>query len=328
MIQLDHVQKTVDQRTLLDIDTLHVGAGEVAGIIGPVGSGKSLLFSLLIGQVPPTSGTVRIAGLDPVRNRDKLTAQIGVVLTENGLYERMSARANLLFHCRLRGLPPVRADEVLDEVGLVDHAGVNAAQLAPSLARRLAIGRALLHRPPVLLMLHPLRGCDSASRALIGRLIQSLAEKETAILMLTDEAADIAASCDTLYTLDQGHLIQNESSDQPARLPFKVPARQEGQVILVNPVDILYASAEEGQTCLHTLQGPIISHLTLNELEKRLAHNGFFRAHRGFLVNLQRAKAITPFTRDSFILVLDDEKNTEIPLSKTAARELRELLGY
>ncbi len=99
-------------------------------------------------------------------------------------------------------------------------------------------------------------------------------------------------------------------------------------MILVNPADIPLVSADEEQTRLHTTQGNIASQLTMAEMERRLARNGFFRAHRGYLVNLQRVKAVIPYTRDSYTLILDDEPNTEIPLSKTAARDLRELLGY
>jgi ABC-2 type transport system ATP-binding protein len=70
------------------------------------------------------------------------------------------------------------------------------------------------------------------------------------------------------------------------------------------------------------------THFTLNELEERLLRSGFFRAHRSYLVNLQHVKEVIPYTRNSFSLRLDDEAGTEIPLSKSAAGELRELLGY
>ncbi|RPI57981.1 MAG: LytTR family transcriptional regulator [Chloroflexi bacterium] len=111
-------------------------------------------------------------------------------------------------------------------------------------------------------------------------------------------------------------------------LPFKIPARQEGEIHLINPAQVLYASAEGGRTWLHTAEGPIATHLTLSELEARLVHHGFFRAHRGYLVNLQRVKMVVPYTRDSFSLVLDDADNSEVPLSKAAARDLRDFIGY
>ena len=98
--------------------------------------------------------------------------------------------------------------------------------------------------------------------------------------------------------------------------------------MLINPADVLYASAEEGRAWLHTAGDRIPTHFCLTELEQRLVPHGFSRAHRSYLVNLQRVQAVIPYTRDSFTLVLDDPATTEIPLSKASARELRELLGY
>jgi ABC-2 type transport system ATP-binding protein len=99
-------------------------------------------------------------------------------------------------------------------------------------------------------------------------------------------------------------------------------------VALINPVEILYAEAEEGRAHLVTADGRMPTQFTLSDLERRLGRSGFFRAHRGYLVNLQHIKEVIPFTRNAFSLRLDDAAGTLIPLSKTAAAELRDLLGY
>ncbi|HAY85846.1 MAG TPA: hypothetical protein DCY42_13285 [Chloroflexi bacterium] len=107
-----------------------------------------------------------------------------------------------------------------------------------------------------------------------------------------------------------------------------IPAKLEGRVALVNPTDILFAIAQDNKAYLQTANDLFPTQFTLSELEKRLSRSGFFRAHRSYLVNLQHVKEVIPYTRDSFSLRLKDSANTEIPLSKSAARELRELLGY
>jgi ABC-2 type transport system ATP-binding protein len=330
MIDLKHVQNVVGANTLVDIDTLSIQPGEIAAIVGLPGSGENELLSLLSGQTRPTSGSVRVAGLDPSLDHAKSSQHIGVLFPENGLYERQSCRANLVFYCRLRGLPVRRADEVLEQVGLADHFASQVSSLPAGLARRLAFGRVILHQPAVLLLMKPFAGCDSASTALLTRLIQELSEGGTTVLILATELTGLSHLCRTIHFLEQGHIVRSETpqDDRRSELPFKVPARQEGQVVLVNLADILYASADEGQTYLHTPQGTVPSHLTLTELEERLSRNGFFRAHRAYLVNLQRVKSIIPYTRDSFTLILDDPQGTEIPLSKTSARDLKDLLGY
>jgi ABC-2 type transport system ATP-binding protein len=330
MIELAGVQKVVGQRTELEVAALRVGAGEVVAVVGPADNGQVALFALLTGQAGPTAGQVRVAGVDPRRDRDELHRRVGVLLADNALYERMSARDNLLFHSRVRGLPAARADEVLAQVGLADHATVPAGRLPSGLARRLALGRALLHRPTVLILVEPLRDCDPASSALLTRLIRELAAEECAILILDREVAGLAELCQTVHELEQGRIVKSYTplEERPADLPFRVPAYQEDKVILLNPADILYVEVEEGRTWLYTAEQRLPTHSTLADLEQRLTRSGFFRAHRSYLVNLQRVKEVTPYTRDSFTLILDDTVGTEIPLSKTAARELRGLLGF
>lgn len=136
--------------------------------------------------------------------------------------------------------------------------------------------------------------------------------------------------CDPIRSLNQGRIVEayEPVQDRPAAPSFKIPVRQEGSVALINPGEIYYAEAEEGRAFIHTADGRMPTQFTVSELEERLGRSGFFRAHRGYLVNLQHVKEVIPFTRNSFSLRLDDAEGTLIPLSKTAAAELRDLLGY
>ena len=330
MIQVKGLQKVVDQNLVIDIETLTVNTNEIAALVGPVGSSKALLLDLLIGQARPTVGILRLAGIDPVADKDRFSRQVGVLFSDNSLYERQSARGNLEFHCRLHGLPKSRAAEVLSLVGLVDHADVKVERLPSGLARRLAFGRAILHNPSVLLLVEPFARCDEASISLLTSLMRQLADEGAALLILADDTTNLAKLCDTIHTLDHGRIVESyqPEEEQRARLPFKIPARMEGKVALVNPTDILFVTVEKGRAILQTAGDRLPTQFTLAELEKRLARSGFFRAHRGYLVNLQHVKEVIPWTRNSFSLVLDDPAGSEIPLSKSAASELRELLGY
>ena len=330
MIELEGLQKVIDQNLVIDIETLTVKAGEIAALVGPVGSGKGTLLELLTGRSRPTVGALRLAGVDPFLDRDQFSHRVGVLFAEDSLYKRQSPKANLLFHCQLYGLPKSRADEVLSQVGLVDHARARLDKLASGLARRLAFGRAILHDPVALLLVEPFARCDEASITLLGGLIRQRAEDGTGVLILADDDANLATVCDAIYLLNQGRIVEayKPQEERRAEFPFKIPARLEDKVALVNPGDILYAVAEESRAFLHTPDGRLPTHFTLAELEERLARSGFFRAHRGYLVNLQHVKEVIPYTRNSFSLRLDDDAGTKIPLSKAAARELRELLGY
>ncbi len=330
MIELKRLQKVSDHNTVIDIDTLKVRPGEIAAVVGPVGSGKEILLELLIGREQPTVGQVLLDGSSPTSDRQRFSRLVGVLFADDTLYQRQSPKGNLQFHCRLRGLPKRRIGEVLTRVGLADHANQKVEKLSSGLKRRLAFGCAILHQPPILILMEPFGRCDDASISLLSDLIRELAEEKVTILVLADNNANLIPLCDTIYSLEQGRVVdvlKPADSQQPG-LPFKIPVRLEGSVALVNPVDILYALTQDGRAYLQTVDRRLPTQFTMAQLEERLSRSGFFRAHRGYLVNLQHVKEVIPYTRSSFSLKLNDPEETKIPLSKEAARELRELLGY
>jgi ABC-2 type transport system ATP-binding protein len=330
MIEITNLQKVIDQNTELDLDALMVEQGEIAAVVGPTGSGKAILLEILIGQSRPTLGSARVDGLDPVTDRDAFSRTVGVMFLEDGLYKHRSPLANLAFHGRLHGISKERARDVLEHVGLADRAKANLEKLPSGLARRLAFGRAILHDPSVLLLVEPFARCDEASISLLSKLMRQEAEGGRALLIFAEDSANLDNLCDTIHVLHQGRVIETRTpkEESESQLPFKIPVRMEGSVVLVNPADILYADAEDGRAYLRTTQGRLPTQFTLAELEERLSLSGFFRAHRGYLVNLQHVTEVIPFTRNSFSLRLDDDEGTLIPLSKSAASELRDLLGY
>jgi ABC-2 type transport system ATP-binding protein len=330
MIEIQGLQKVIDQTTVLDIESLEARSGEVTAVVGPTSSGKSALLEILIGQSRPTVGSARLTGREPILDRDSFSRQVGVMFLDDGLYKHRSPLANLAFHSRLYGLPKTRAREVLDQVGLADRAHAKIEKLPSGLARRLAFGRAILHDPAILLLVEPFARCDEASISLLSKLIRQAAENGKTLLILANDSANLETLCDTIYFLNQGRIVEvrNPQDERETQLPFKIPVRMEGSVALVNPADILYADAEEGRAFLRTKDGRLPTQFTLAELEERLSLSGFFRAHRGYLVNLQHVTEVIPFTRNSFSLRLDDPEGTLIPLSKSAASELRDLLGY
>lgn len=330
MIEINSLQKVIDQTTVLDIDSLQVQSGEIAAVVGPTGSGKFALLEILIGKSRPTVGSIRLAGRESITDRESFSRQVGVMFLEDGLYKHRSPLANLTFHSRLFGVPKSKAREVLDQVGLADRANANIEKLPSGLARRLAFGRAILHDPAILILVDPFARCDEASISLLSKLVRQKAGEGKAVLILADDSANLEGLCDTIHILNQGRIVEirKPQDEVETQLPFKIPVRLEGSVALVNPADILYADAEEGRAYLKTKDGRLPTQFTLAELEERLSRSGFFRAHRGYLVNLQHVTEVIPFTRNSFSLRLDDSEGTLIPLSKSAASELRDLLGY
>ncbi len=330
MIQIRDLQKVIDGQTVIDIPKMDVAAGEVAALAGSVGSGKRALFTLLTGRERPTMGSVRLADIDPFADHEHFSRQVGVLFAEDNLYQRQSVYTNLKFYSRLYRLPAERIQQVLEQVGLADQAHVQVGKLTPSLVRRLSFGRAIIHRPTVLVLAEPFADCTDESIALIGRLIREQAADGAAVLLLSSSRANLVAHCDTIHRLEHGRIVESlrpQEESTPA-LPFMIPAKLEGKVALVDPADILYVFAQDDRAHLQTVSDRLPTQFTLAELEKRLIPSGFFRAHRSYLVNLQHVKEVIPYTRDSYTLRLKDPNGAEIPLTKSAARDLRDLLGY
>jgi len=330
MIELKNLQKVIDQKIVLDIDKLRVDEGQIAGLVGPIDSGKNSLFELLMGKSRPTMGTVCVGNIDPFNDRHKFSKMVGVLFSEDMLYERQTVRWNLDFFSRLHRIPKNRSEDVLAQVGLVDQANTRVEKLSSSLSRRLAFGRAISHEPKVLLLVEPFSRCDDPSIVLLGKLVLQMAEEGVAILIINEDISHLDSVCNPIYHLDQGRIVNvfNPRDEKSPDLPFMIPAKLEGKVALVNPVDIFFVYAKDDRAYLQTNEEQFPTQFTLSELEKRLSRSGFFRAHRGYLVNLQHVKEIIPYTRNSYSLRLKGSAGTEIPLSKSAAKELRELLGY
>jgi len=330
MIVLTDLQKVHDQVTVLDIPSLQVKSGEIAGITGPVGCGEDVLFQLVVGKIRPTNGSVMVAGLNPYRDRQAFSQHVGVLFMEDAHYKRLSALENLKFYCRLYRLPKDRPYEILEQVGLADRAGTIAEKLSPGLSRRLALGRAILNNPQVMLLARPFAGCEQASIDLISQVLRKQAEIGVAALVFANDITGLDKLCDYIYRLDQGRIVEayNPQQEQIHNRPFMIPARAQDKIILIAPAEILYVFAQGDRTYLQTMSERLPTQFTLAELERRLSRSGFFRAHRAYLVNLQQIKEVIPYTRDSFSLRLKDASGTKIPLSKSAEHELRELLEY
>jgi len=329
MIEIRQLQKIAKQGPALDIDQLVVESGEIVAVVGPADSGKELLFDLLVGRSRPSMGTLRIAGIEPADAAD-FSHLAGVLFTDDGLYVRLSPLANLTLQCRLYAIPKVRAKEMLARIGMADQANAKLDKLPSGLQRRLAFGRSILHNPRVLILYEPFTRCDETSIQVISNLVRQVAETGASVLVLADDANYLEDLCDKIYFLNLGRLTEVTTGDDSPRvaLPFKIPVRLDDKVRLVNPVDILYVEADGNYTRLHTLEVDMPTRFTLTELEERLSRSGFFRAHRAYLVNLQHVKEVIPYTRNSYSLRLTDPQGTEIPLSRSAASELRNLLGY
>jgi ABC-2 type transport system ATP-binding protein len=201
----------------LDDVSLRIPAGTVVGIVGPNGAGKTTLIDAICGLVRPSRGTVRVLGEDAAARAAPLRARIGVLPQETALYDEVSPVQNLRFAAALYGVrnPDARIAEVLELVGLTARARDRVRGFSGGMQRRLAIARALLHDPPLLILDEPTVGVDVEARHQIWAHIRSLRAGGRTVVLTTNYLDEAEALCDRVAILRAGKLV---AEDSPAGL--------------------------------------------------------------------------------------------------------------
>lgn len=191
-----------------------VASGEIFGFLGPNGAGKTTTIRILTGQLHPTSGNARVAGFDVVAQRESLKPRIGVVFEMQNLYERLSARENLLFSAGLYGVPKTEVDMMLAFVGLETRANDPVKKYSNGMKQRLLIGRALLHHPQVLFLDEPTRGLDPNMARDIRSLVASLGQQGVTIFLTTHYMEEADRLCQRVAILDHGQIVALDTPDR------------------------------------------------------------------------------------------------------------------
>ncbi|MEO9008628.1 MAG: ABC transporter ATP-binding protein, partial [Candidatus Dormibacter sp.] len=167
-IRIEGLTKRFGDFVAVDDLSFEVQRGEIFGLLGPNGSGKTTTVNMISGLSAPTAGTVTVLGHDIARDARAVKRILGSVPQETALYEELSAEANLRFHADLFGIPrnglQARIDSVLELVQLSDRRQARVSTFSGGMKRRLAMGRALLHEPELLYLDEPTLGVDVQSR--------------------------------------------------------------------------------------------------------------------------------------------------------------------
>jgi len=196
--------------------SLSVRAGEVVALLGPNGAGKTTTVETLEGYLPPTSGTVRVLGLDPVSEATALMPRIGVMLQGGGIHRAARPGELLALYAAYYNNPRSPA-ELLDLVGLTDRADTPHKALSGGEAQRLSLAMALIGRPEVVFLDEPSAGVDVTGRRTIRRLIAELADEGVAVLLTTHDMEEVTELAQRVAIIDCGMLVAEGSPDELTR---------------------------------------------------------------------------------------------------------------
>lgn len=259
---------------------LDVPAGQVLALLGPNGAGKTTTVRMLTSVLRPTSGSAKIAGFDVVREAEKVRSSVGVLTEHHGLYARMNADEYLTFYGRLYRMPDLaieqRKSELLEQFGLSDARKKKLGEYSKGMRQKLALVRALLHNPPVLLLDEPTSAMDPESARIVRDAILALRSDQRAVILCTHNLAEAEELADQIAIIRRGRIILN---DVPERLKQVLLGPEEYEVIVRNGAALTTEILPHGVTLSRQENGRFVFQIdqpqaTIPVLLKRLLdHN-------------------------------------------------------
>lgn len=219
-IETTELSRRFGQLVAVNRVTLHVPRGAIFGFLGPNGAGKTTMIRLLLGLLAPSAGSASVLGFDTRKQADAIRQRTGALLEHPGIYERLSALDNLEFYGRVWRMPPAqraaRIKELLGELGLWDRRREIAGAWSRGMKQKLAVARALLHRPELLFLDEPTAGLDPVAAAALHDDLASLANSQgVTVFLTTHNLAEADKLCSLVGVIRQGQLL---AVDSPALL--------------------------------------------------------------------------------------------------------------
>jgi lipooligosaccharide transport system ATP-binding protein len=267
LIHARGLTKHFDDLVAVDAVDFDVQRGEAFGFLGPNGAGKSSTMRMIGCVSPPSGGTLRVLGLDPLEHGAEIRARLGVVPQEDTLDMELTVRENMLIYGRYFGLPRKivheRAERLLEFVQLDERADSKVEPLSGGMKRRLTIARSLINEPDILLLDEPTTGLDPQARHVVWDRLHALKHAGATLLLTTHYMDEAEQLCDRLVVMDKGkiaaegsplELIRRYSTREVVELRF---ATEEPPVDLTGRVDGLARRIEtlSGRLLIYTDEG-------------------------------------------------------------------------
>jgi ABC-2 type transport system ATP-binding protein len=276
MIHCEDLTKHFDSFKAVEGVNLHVQPGEVLALLGQNGAGKTTTVRMLTSVLAPTRGWAKIAGYDTVRNPSDVRASVGVLTEMHGLYGRMTGYEYLDFFGQIYSLDPARrekrAKELLEYFGLAQAGYRRSGEYSKGMRQKLALARALIHEPPVLLLDEPTSAMDPESAQLVRHEIARLRSSQRAVVICTHNLAEAEMLADKIAIIYHGRILLMGSLEElrqkllgPAEYDIKLAGRHPLTGLRLPPGVSLLDVWEDGFR--YRVENPILSNpLILQQL--------------------------------------------------------------
>lgn len=341
VLSIENIEKHNGDTVLFPAFSLEVAEKEITAIYSTLNV-RNMLMEMLIGKTSIPNGGIFVKGVSLLKDNKAYFSEIGVFFLDDGLYERLTVSDHFRFYRDLY-LSNQTFDQLMDITQLGPKRNTKVRNLTYSEKRRVQFARALFQNPTLFVFEEPDLNVDIETKRVFVTITKKLQQEGKSVVVLTGNMESAITIADFVYRLDEGGLrvieMDTEEVQEPeevvateeiVRPPIqfnKIPTKINEKIVLFDPPEIDYIESNDGQSNIYIKGEAFPSVFTLNELEMRLEHYGFFRCHRSYIVNLQKVREVITWTRNSYSLNLDDKPKSSIPLSKTKMVQLKEMLG-
>lgn len=218
MIKVTNLHKSFGDVKAVRGISFEVQDGEITGLLGPNGAGKTTTLRMLYSLLPPDQGEIRIDGLDPCKDAMAIKRTLGVVPDSRGLYTRMTARENIGYYGALHGLSraeiEARIEELVETLDMSDFIERRTEGFSQGQRVKVAIARAMVHKPQTVMLDEPSNGLDVMSTRALRRYILSLKTAGHSVVLSTHIMQEVAALCDRVIIIAKGEIAANGTPEE------------------------------------------------------------------------------------------------------------------
>lgn len=242
IIEIKDIYHSYKEKEVLKGISLTVKKGEIIGLLGPSGAGKTTLVSILTGQLSQTAGTGRVLGDDTTHISDKTKAQIGIMMDSFGLYQRLTVYDNMQLFAGIYKAEKNKIEETLKKVDLYHARNTTVSKLSKGMRNRLNMARAILRDSSLLFLDEPTSGLDPATTDFIHEMLLEMKNEGITIFLTTHNMYEASKLCDNIALLNQGEIIEYGN---PKDICRRHNTQDQFTIVLQNDETIILPNAPE-----------------------------------------------------------------------------------